>query len=377
MMRMDEQPISGAKPRIIIVDDEAAQMRALCDTLPAQGYDPVGFTDGASALAELRASRCDLLLADLMMPGMDGIALLQAARAIDPDLVGIIMTGAGTIATAVDAMKAGALDYIQKPFNLSVIVPVLQRALAVRRLRAENAELAQRVRERTLELEAANRELEAFSYSVAHDLRGPLAVIVGSAESLVQDHAAQLPDAARRLVDIIAAGGGHMQQLTDGLLRLSRLTREPLTKTQVDTTALVRDVVDELRRLHNGRNVVVEVGDLPPCIGDRALLRQLVANLLSNAFKFTRGKPTALITVIGWSKDGERTYAIRDNGAGFDMQRAEKLFGAFQRLHGADQYEGTGIGLSIAERIVQRHGGRIWAEARPDKGATFSFSLPV
>jgi len=369
--------MSETKPRILVVDDEAAQMQALCDTLPAQGYDTVGFTDGASALTELQSNRCDLLLADLMMPGLDGIALLRAAQQIDPDLVGIIMTGAGTISSAVDAMKAGALDYIQKPFNLSVIIPVLQRALAVRRLRLENVELERKVRERTLELEIANRELEAFSYSVAHDLRGPLAVIVGGAEQLIEDHAAQLPEPARRLTEAIRAGGEHMQQLTDGLLRLSRLSREPLTRTPIDVGALVREVVDELRRLHAGRNVVVEVGDLPACTADRALLRQLVVNLLANAFKFTREKPTPLITVIGWTEDGERIYSIRDNGAGFDMQRAERLFGAFQRLHGADEYEGTGIGLSIAARVVQRHGGRIWADARIGKGATFSFSLPA
>src|SRR3954452_17434696 len=140
--------ISESRPRVLVVDDETAQMQALCRTLPDHGYDTIGFSDGESALTELRRARCELLLADLMMPGMNGISLLQKAQEIDPDLVGIIMTGAGTIATAVEAMKAGALDYILKPFNLSVIVPVLERTLAVRRLRLENTELERRIRER-------------------------------------------------------------------------------------------------------------------------------------------------------------------------------------------------------------------------------------
>ena len=371
----DAQP-AAPRPRILVVDDESAQMQALCRTLPDHGYATVGFADGAAALAELQRAKCDLLLADLMMPDMDGIALLQAAHTIDPDLVGIIMTGAGTIATAVEAMKAGAFDYILKPFKLSVIIPVLERALAMRRLRIENAELAQRVHERTVELEAANRELETFSYSVAHDLRGPLAVIVGDAEALLQDHAGELSDPARGLVGAIMTGGEHMQRLTDGLLRLSRLGRQVLSKGPIETTALVREVVDELQKSSAGRQITLHVGELPPCTADQALLRQVIVNLVSNAFKFTRMRDKPLITVLGWIEGGEKIYAVRDNGAGFDMQQAEKLFAAFQRFHSGDQYEGTGIGLSIAARIIQRHGGRIWAKSEPDKGATFYFSLP-
>ena len=365
-------PTTGSKARILVVDDEAAQMKALCDTLPGADYEPVGFTDGRAALAELRRARCDLLLADLMMPGMDGIELLRAAQQIDPDLVGIIMTGDGTIATAVEAMKAGALDYILKPFKLSVVIPVLERALAVRRLRVENAELSRRVHERTLELEAANRELEAFSYSVAHDLRGPLSVIVGYAETLIEDQSAQSPE----LVRAIMASGEHMQRLIDGLLRLSQLGRQPLSKGPVEAGALVREVVDELRRQHGGREVVVHVSEIPGCVGDPALLRQVLVNLLSNAFKFTRAREKPLVTVVGWTEAGEKIYCVRDNGAGFDLQQADKLFAAFQRFHDPDQYEGTGIGLSIASRIVQRHGGRIWASAEVGKGAAFYFSIP-
>jgi signal transduction histidine kinase len=366
-----------AKPRILVVDDEAPQMLALCRTLPEYSYEPIGFTDPEAALAELRQNGCDLMLTDLrLMPGMDGIALLQAAQRIDPDLVGVIMTGAGTIATAVEAMKAGALDYILKPFKLSMIIPVLERALAVRRLRLENAVLERQVREHTAELEAANRELEAFSFSVAHDLRSPLMVILGYADTLIEDFSPQLPHEALVQLEGIVTGAAQMRRLTDGLLRLSRLGRQPLTRQRVEVAALVREVLEELRRIHGPRQLAVHVGELPDCVADQALLRQVFVNLLSNAFKFTGARRDPMIAVAGLVEGTERIYSVRDNGTGFDMSHAERLFGAFQRLHATEQHEGTGIGLSIASRVVQRHGGRIWAEAEVDRGATFRFSIP-
>jgi light-regulated signal transduction histidine kinase (bacteriophytochrome) len=321
---------------------------------------------------------------------MDGIALLQAAQKIDPDLVGVIMTGEGTIVTAVEAMKTGALDYILKPFKLSVILPVLSRALTVRRLRIENKELEQSVRERTSqlevanreleaankELEAANKELEAFSHSVSHDLRGPLTVIVGSADLLVEDYAAQMPAQAHQLLRGVLGSGERMIQIVDDLLRLSRPGRQPLSKRQVNVSALVREVLDELQREQSGRQIDIRMGDLPECIGDPGLLTQVFVNLLSNAFKFTRGKGNPTVEISCRQQAGEKIYFVRDNGAGFDMQQATKLFGAFQRFHSAEQFEGTGIGLSTVHRIIQRHGGRIWAEAEVDKGATIYFGLP-
>jgi signal transduction histidine kinase len=363
-------------PRILIVDDEAAQMRALCDTLGDHGYDTHGFTDGASALEALGQARFDLLLADLMMPGIDGIALLEAAKQRDPDLVGIIMTGEGTITSAVAAMKTGALDYILKPFKLSVILPVLARALAVRDLRIANAKLEQSILERTAELEAANKELEAFAYSVSHDLRSPLLVISGSAEMLIDDYATQMPASAQEIARNVMTAAERMAQLINDLLRLSHLGRQTLAKSSVDVTALVRAVLAELQKQQGERAVDMHIGDLPDCVGDPALLKQVFTNLLSNAFKFTRGKEKPVIEVVSWHEVEQNVYCVRDNGAGFDMEQAKELFGAFQRFHSAQQFEGTGVGLSIVHRIVQRHGGRVWAEAEPDNGASFYFSLP-
>ncbi len=362
--------------KLIIVDDEVAHMQALCDTLQGQGYQTAGFSEPVAALAEIEAGRFDVLLTDLMMPEMDGIALLAAARRKDPNLAGIIMTGEGTIATAVEAMKSGAMDYILKPFKLRAVLPVLERALSVRRLRLENAALEQRVRERTAELEAANRELEAFSYSVSHDLRAPLRHIDGYTGILVENHATAMSPEARRLLGVVIDEARHMDRLIEDLLRFSRLGQQALTKALIHMEELFREVLDELQTERTGRKVEIRLGPLPDCQGDRSLLRQVVVNLLSNAFKFTRHREDAVVEIGATMQDQARTYFVRDNGAGFDMQYARRLFGVFQRMHRAEEYEGTGIGLSIVQRIIVRHGGRIWAEAALNQGATFFFTLP-
>jgi two-component system sensor histidine kinase/response regulator len=365
--------------RILIVDDEAPQMKALCDTLRDCGYEPVGFTSGRDGLAALRSQPFDLLLVDLMMPEMDGISLLRAAQEIDANLVGIIMTGQGAIDTAVEAMKSGALDYILKPFRLSVILPVISRALGVRGLRVENSHLEKRVHQHALDLEAANRDLESFAFSVSHDLKAPVRVIGGYAQILMEDLGGALPERERGYLQHIVKSTTHLGNLIDGLLNLSRLGRQLLRKDQLDPTVLVQEVLAELRLQQEGPGteaaVEVAVAALPGCIGDRALLKQVFTNLLSNAFKFTRGRAGPRIEVDAREENGETIYLVRDNGAGFDMRYADKLFGVFRRLHNHSEFEGTGIGLSIAHRIIQRHHGRIWAEGQVDQGATFYFTL--
>ena len=369
--------------RLLVVDDEAAQVQALCRTLEDEGYAIKGFTATSAALEALRSGPFDIVLTDLTMPGMDGIAFLNAAREIDPGLAGIVMTGHGTIATAVEAMKAGALDYILKPFDLRVILRVLARTQAMLRLRRENAALLERLSLRTVELEtanreleAANRELEAFSYSVSHDLRAPLRTIDGLLNVIQEDFGASVPAEARQYIEAISSQATRMGELIEDLLRLSRLGREPLQKRSVDMGALVQEVVGELRAGEAARNLEIRIGSLPLAQADPSLLRQVWVNLLANALKFTRRREQAIITIEGAEGAEGRLYSVRDNGAGFDPQRADRLFGIFQRLHGAKEFEGTGVGLSIVRRIIERHGGRIWAQGEPDRGAAFHFTLP-
>ena len=224
-------------------------------------------------------------------------------------------------------------------------------------------------------LETSNQELESFSYSISHDLRAPLRVIDGFSLALLEDHGKSLPPEGQDLLTRVRQQAQRMAQLIDDLLEFSRLGRKPLDVASVDLAALARTVVQDLGQANTDRKLDVTVGELPPAMCDRALLRQVLTNLIGNAFKFTRQRPDAQVE-IGWRDDnGECVYYVKDNGAGFDMRYASKLFGVFQRLHPAADFEGTGVGLALVQRIIHRHGGRIWGEGRVNEGATFSFTL--
>jgi two-component system sensor histidine kinase/response regulator len=379
-----------ALARILIVDDETDLVTALCRVLEAQGYSTTGAATAAQGLDTLRAAiavdatKFDVLLTDLTMPDMNGVALLREALAIDADLVGIVMTGHGTIGTAVEAMKNGALDYILKPFNLSVAMPVLTRALAVRRLRLENAALLTQVANRTAQLETsnsqlqiANQDLDAYSSSVSHDLRGHLNRIIGFSQLLSAGKAGPLSAQQKELMDYVRVGGEQLLRLADDLLRFARLGQQSIVKGTVDVTPLVHQIFHELQTASPDRAVELRVGALPPAVADPALFRQVLVNLLSNAFKFTQRVSEPIIEVTGQILAGEATYRVRDNGAGFDMAHAQRLFSSFQRLHTESEFEGTGLGLAIVRRILERHGGTICAEAALGQGAAFTFTLPA
>ena len=230
-----------------------------------------------------------------------------------------------------------------------------------------------RAEQRTAELTAANRELDAFSYSVSHDLRAPLRAGDGFSRMIEEGYAGRLDDEGRRLLSVVRESSRRMGRLIDDLLDFSRIGRARLAKARVDMSALVREVCGELGDAPAG----IELGAVPEGYGDRALLRQVWANLLQNAVKYSGKRTDAHIEVGGRSAGGEAVYWVRDNGVGFDMKYYDKLFGVFQRLHGANEFPGTGIGLAIVQRVVTRHGGRVWAEGRMGEGAVFYFALPA
>ena len=247
--------------------------------------------------------------------------------------------------------------------------------LALQILRTNRAQ--DETRRSNAQLKDANNELRAFSYSVAHDLRAPLRAINGFSQVLVEDCEAQLNDDGRRALGRITTNAKMMGVLIDDLLALSKVSYQPLQTGKVEMTAIVREAYKELIEGQNGRVVECEISDLPPATGDPNLLRQVWVNLIANALKFTRQRERAHIEIGGNIAGPEfATYFIRDNGAGFDMQYVGKLFGAFQRLHRPADFEGTGIGLALVQRIVHRHGGTIWAEGKENEGARFAFTLP-
>ena len=250
----------------------------------------------------------------------------------------------------------------------------ISQARLFERVKQQAEELELRVRERTAELQAANKELESFSYSVSHDLRAPLRAIDGYALMLAEDYGDRLDDEGRRLLKVVRASAEHMGQLIDDLLRFSQVGRRPLMLMTLDMRALAGEVVADATQLHPKARI--ELGALPAATGDRALLRQVWSNLVGNAVKYSARAASPRVEISGISNDRESIYTVRDNGAGFDMRYYEKLFSVFQRLHREDEFEGTGVGLAIVHRVVARHGGRVWGEGAVGKGASFHFALP-
>jgi len=409
-----------APKRILAVDDSATFLGELCDQLRGEGYDVVGARSGAEALELLGSQPVDGILLDLLMPEMSG---QQACRRIkaEPewrDIPLIILTALDESAAMIEGINAGADDYIAKSGDFEILKARLRaqlrrkqfedenrtireqlhrrevealevqalrelsetRAALVADLERKNAELARANDElrRTKEAaENANRELESFSYSVSHDLRAPLRAIDGFSQMLLQQCGAQLDDKARHYLDRVRASTQRMGLLIDDMLALARVSRTTLRRELVDLGALAQDLVAELRAGSPGR--VVEVAIAPGMLvhGDRGLLRIVLENLLGNAWKFTAKRDDARIELARApaGDEGAEVFFVRDNGVGFDMAYAEKLFGVFQRLHTAEEFPGTGVGLATVARVVRRHGGRVWAEGAVGRGATFYFTF--
>ncbi len=260
---------------------------------------------------------------------------------------------------------------------LTELADDLAYGIMVTRFRAERKKMEEDLKHRTLELEVVNKELESFSYSVSHDLRAPLRAIDGYARLILKKQGDKFDQDTLDKFNVIRSSTHMMGQLIDDLLTFSRLGRKHMSLTHVGMDILMRDAWKEVQASDSERNIKFTVNSIPPGYADRALIKQVLINLLSNAAKFTKYKDTAEIVVGGNADKNEIVYYVKDNGVGFDMAYYDKLFGVFQRLHSTDQFEGTGVGLATVQRIIHRHGGRVWAEGKVNEGATFYFSLPL
>ena len=356
---------SASRAQILVVDDNP-DLREYIATLLASDYDVVAVPDGLAALDAVHIHRPDIVVSDVMMPRLDGFGLVRALRAdaATATLPVILLSARAGEDASIDGLDAGADDYLVKPFSARELLARVRTHLELARTRRLWIE----------ELERANKELDAFSYSVSHDLRAPLRAIDSLGIVLEEDYAAAIDNNGKRLISQLRS---HVQRafvLIEALLDLARIARSDIEKQAVDLSAMASTIVNDLRTAHPDRKVKLDIEQSLQTVGDRQLLNVVLTNLIGNAWKYTGKKNGEARIAVGFDKD-QSAYFVRDNGVGFDMAQAGQLFTPFQRLHSASEFAGTGVGLTTVQRAVERQGGRIWADAEVDKGATFYFTV--
>jgi len=395
---------STSNPRqsisILLVEDEGAVRELLAAILIKKMPDVVIYSadNGRSGLESFKLHSPDITITDIAMPVMDGICMAAEIKSLKPETVIIAVTAYTDTMDLLEAIEIGIDHYLLKPISLEKLFVLIGKVVASKtesfnrkrseealrlseerhqnELRLTNNMLEQRVCERTSDLESALREQESFSYSVSHDLRAPLRHINSFSAILIEEYGAGLPSEARGYLDRVCAASSTMGKLIDHLLELSQMGRTEIKLEAVNLSEMAVQVLGMYQEADSQRCLDSNVAENAVVLGNRVMLRQLLDNLLGNAWKYTSKKPTGRIEFGRTHVSGEEAFFVRDDGAGFDMAYQQRLFCAFERLHGSE-FEGIGIGLATSQRIVKRHGGNIWAEGKVGEGATFYFTLPV
>ncbi len=369
----------NSKPKILIVDDKPENLLVLEAVLKDLDVELIKAGSGNDALKETLKHDFALALLDIQMPEMDGYELAGILREYKKtaNLPFIFISAVYTDNLNIfKGYEKGAFSFITKPFQPEILINKVKFFVEKHQQEIALYELNLDLQKKNQELINSNQELEGFSYSVSHDLRTPLRAINGFAQILQEDHQADLDPDAVRLLGIIQENAKKMGVLIDDLLEFSKLGRKAITKSMVDMTDLTEQAVAKLNQANSHKAKVI-INPLHPANADSSLIKQVLLNLLSNAIKYSSKSENPLVEVSSAEKDGRVVYLVKDNGVGFDKQYGYKLFGVFQRLHSNEEFEGTGIGLALVKRIINKHNGEVWADSELNKGASFYFSLPM
>jgi two-component system sensor histidine kinase/response regulator len=368
------------KPKILLVDDRIENLIALETVLKDMEVELIKATSGNEALKQTLHHDFALALIDIQMPEMDGYELAEILREEEKtaNLPFIFISGVFTDNLNIfKGYDKGAFSFITKPFQPEILLNKVKLFVDNYRHELLLKGLNQDLEGKNSELNSLNNELEAFTYSVSHDLRAPLRSINSYSRILLEEHSKNLDQEASRLLDIVSKNAIKMEELIENLLSFSKLGKREINKEIVYMDSMVRSVIEEITVTEQDKKVAWQVGSLLPCYGDQYLLKQVVINLLSNAVKYSGKNDQPAVEITSELKNDKCIYHVKDNGCGFDMKYADRLFGVFQRLHKASDYEGTGVGLALVKRIITRHGGTVEVEAEVNKGARFSFAIPV
>lgn len=363
--------------KILIIEDNKSLNEELIDWFTFEGFEAWSAYNGLTGIEMASQLLPDIILCDIMMPDMNGTEVIEALRKnittrLIPFIFMTALSGRQNIRTGMDL---GADDYITKPFTRIELI----KTVSTRLKKAENIiELTDSTaRERTAQLNYTNRELEAFNYSVSHDLHAPLRALNGYANMLTEDYSDLLDSEGKRMLNAIIEQSKKMGDLIDDLLSFSRITTNEIKISVINMHDLVFDVYNDLSADQDKARIDFRISEIDSIYGDAAMIKQVWVNLISNAIKYTSKIINPVIEIGSTNTETETVFFVKDNGAGFDMEYYDKLFSVFKRLHSARQFEGNGVGLAIVQRIVQRHQGRVWAESEVNKGAAFYFALPL